>query len=196
MKCPRCDTGNREGARFCRECGALFETSCSSCGARVQAGSKFCDTCGIALATTVVPVANRDLSTVAVAAGIAAKPNEPADAERRQLTVLFCDLVGSTELAARLDPEVLRDVVHAYQQVCDAVIKRFRGHVAQYLGDGLLVYFGYPVAGEDDPRRAVHGAVGIINELAALNDRLRRERDITLAVRIGIHTGPVVVPDR
>jgi len=141
----------------------------------------------------VVPVANRDLSTVAGAAGIAAKPNEPADAERRQLTVLFCDLVGSTELAARLDPEVLRDVVQAYQQVCDGVIKRFCGHVAQYLGDGLLVYFGYPVAGEDDPRRAVHGAVGIINELAALNDRLRRERDITLAVRIGIHTGPVVV---
>ena len=193
MKCPRCGGGNREGARFCRECGLLFEATCSSCGAPVQAGSKFCDSCGVPL-TPAAPVASRELSKVAgTAAGAGRTPKEPADAERRQLTVLFCDLVGSTELAARLDPEVLRDVVRAYQQVCDAVIKRFRGHVAQYLGDGLLVYFGYPVAGEDDPRRAVHSAGGIIDELAALNERLRRERDITLAVRVGIHTGLVVV---
>ena len=193
MKCPRCGTGNRAGARFCRECGALFEAACSSCGAPVQAGSKFCDSCGTALPTTVVPAANRDPVTVGGIAGVAETPKEAADGERRQLTVLFCDLVGSTELAGRLDPEILHDVVHAYQQTCDAVIKRVRGHVAQYLGDGLLVYFGYPIAGEDDPRRAVHGAVGIIAELAVLNERLRRERGIALAVRIGIHTGLVVV---
>jgi class 3 adenylate cyclase/predicted ATPase len=117
----------------------------------------------------------------------------PAEAERRQLTVMFCDLVGSTELAGRLDPEVLRDVVRSYQQACDGVIGRLHGHVAQYLGDGVLVYFGYPVAREDDPRRAVRAGLGIIEAIAVLNTRLQHEAEVTLAVRIGIHTGPVVV---
>ena len=83
----------------------------------------------------------------------AAQP--PADAERRQLTVLFCDLVDSTRLASQLDPEDYREVVRAYQQTCAEVIQRFEGHIAQYLGDGLLVYFGYPQAHEDDAQRAV-----------------------------------------
>src|SRR5215475_9322384 len=79
----------------------------------------------------------------------------PADAERRQLTVLFCDLVDSTALASQLDPEDLREVVQAYQDTCAKVIARFEGHIAQYLGDGLLVYFGYPQAHGDDAQRAV-----------------------------------------
>src|SRR5262249_18887055 len=82
-------------------------------------------------------------------------PAAPADAERRQLTVLFCDLVDSTALSSQLDPEDLREVVRAYQDTCAKVIARFEGHIAQYLGDGLLVYFGYPQAHEDDAQRAV-----------------------------------------
>jgi class 3 adenylate cyclase/predicted ATPase len=121
------------------------------------------------------------------------EPRIAREAERRQLTVMFCDLVGSTELAARLDPERLRDLVRSYQGVCDTVIGQLDGYVAQYLGDGLLVYFGYPMAREDDPRRAVRAAVGIIEALAPLNARLEREQGLTLAVRIGIHTGLVVV---
>ena len=85
---------------------------------------------------------------------------EAPEAERRQLTVLFCDLVDSTALAARLDPEELREVVRAYQAACAEVIGRFEGHIAQYLGDGLLVYFGYPLAHEDDAQRAVRLAWG------------------------------------
>jgi class 3 adenylate cyclase len=85
----------------------------------------------------------------------------PPDAERRQLTVLFCDLVDSTRLASQLDPEDLREVVRAYQAACAKVIARFEGHIAQYLGDGLLVYFGYPLAHEDDAQRAVRAGVGI-----------------------------------
>jgi class 3 adenylate cyclase len=112
--------------------------------------------------------------------------------ERRQLTVMFCDLVGSTALSAQLDPEELREVVRAYQQVSAEVISRFEGHIAQYLGDGLLVYFGYPVAHEDDAQRAVRaglGIVGAIQELFLPNIRLPHP----LQVRIGIHTGLVVV---
>ena len=116
-----------------------------------------------------------------------------AEAERRQLTVLFCDLVDSTPLASQLDPEDLREVVRAYQEAGAKVIARFDGHIAQYLGDGLLVYFGYPRAHEDDAQRAVRTGLGIIEALGQLNTRLGQERGVHLAVRLGIHTGLVVV---
>ena len=115
------------------------------------------------------------------------------DAERRQLTVLFCDLADSTRLARQLDPEDLREVVRAYQATCVAVIQRFDGYVAQYLGDGLLVYFGYPQAHEDDAQRAVRTGLGILEAMGMLPPRLVRDHGIRLAVRIGIHTGLVVV---
>src|SRR5215831_16401533 len=117
----------------------------------------------------------------------------PPDAERRQLTVMFCDLVDSTKLSSQLDPEDWRDVVRAYQRVCSEVITRFDGHIAQLLGDGLLVYFGYPHAHEDDPQRAVRTGLGILDAMGDLNQRLQRERGIHLGVHIGIHTGLVVV---
>jgi class 3 adenylate cyclase len=96
----------------------------------------------------------------------------PPEAERRQLTVLFCDLVDSTALASQLDPEEWREVVRAYQETCAKVIARFEGHVAQYLGDGLLVYFGYPQAHEDDAPRAVRAGMGIVEAMGQLNTRL------------------------
>jgi class 3 adenylate cyclase len=117
----------------------------------------------------------------------------PADAERRQLTVLFCDLVDSTTLSSQLDPEELREVVRAYQDTCAKVIARFEGHIAQYLGDGLLVYFGYPLAHEDDAQRAVRAGLGIVEAIGQLNTRLKEERGVQLAVRLGVHTGLVVV---
>jgi predicted ATPase/class 3 adenylate cyclase len=119
----------------------------------------------------------------------------PPEAERRQLTVLFCDLVDSTRLASQLDPEAWRQVVRAYQATCGKVIARFEGHIAQYLGDGLLVYFGYPLAHEDDAQRAVRAGLGIIEALGQLTTRLEQERGVHLAARLGIHTGLVVVGD-
>jgi class 3 adenylate cyclase len=123
---------------------------------------------------------------------IASEPHTP-EAERRQLTVLFCDLVDSTALAGQLDPEEWREVVRAYQETCATVIARYEGHIAQYLGDGLLVYFGYPLAHEDDAPRAVRAGLGIVEAMGQLNTRLERERGMQLAVRLGIHTGLVVV---
>jgi class 3 adenylate cyclase/predicted ATPase len=124
-------------------------------------------------------------------------PAEPRalEAERRQLTVLFCDLVDSTVLASQLDPEEWREVVRAYQEACAKVIARFEGHIAQYLGDGLLVYFGYPRAHEDDAQRAVRAGLGILEAMAQLNSRLGQEGGVQLAVRLGIHTGLVVVSE-
>src|SRR5499426_3907246 len=139
---------------------------------------------GSAPATSARPPAPRLLPPAA--------PPSP-DAERRQLTVLFCDLVDSTVLAGQLDPEDLREVVRAYQDTCAKVIARFEGHIAQYLGDGLLVYFGYPLAHEDDAQRAVRAGLGMIEAMGQLNTRLGQERGVQLAVRLGCHTGLVVV---
>src|SRR5215470_1434537 len=115
------------------------------------------------------------------------------DAERRQLTVMFCDLVDSTKLSSQLDPEEYREMIHTYQQVCSESITRFDGHIAQLLGDGLLVYFGYPHAHEDDAQRAVRTGLGILDAMEALNNRIEHDKGIRLAVRLGVHTGLVVV---
>ncbi len=123
----------------------------------------------------------------------AASPSTVAEGERRQLTVLFCDLVGSTDLSQRLDAEDLRNVVRAYQESAGSVIERYAGQVAQYLGDGLLVYFGYPHAHEDDAERAVRAGLEILTALGTLNETIESQHGVRLAARVGIHTGPVVV---
>lgn len=136
-----------------------------------------------------------------VAEGPAVKPSSPRVpalapdavrlAERRQVTIMFCDLVGSTALSARLDPEDLREVIVAYQQCASQTIQQYGGFVAQYLGDGVLAYFGYPSAHEDDAERAVRSGLDLVVALRELKTRL----DGNLKVRIGIATGLVVVGD-
>jgi class 3 adenylate cyclase len=115
---------------------------------------------------------------------------EPGHAERRQLTVMFCDLVGSTALTEDLDPEEVRDLMQAYRAACSNVISRYEGYVAQYLGDGMMVYFGWPVAHEDDAERGVRSALEMVRAVT----ELREARPI--AIRIGLATGQVVVGDR
>jgi class 3 adenylate cyclase/tetratricopeptide (TPR) repeat protein len=115
----------------------------------------------------------------------------PLEAERRQLTVLFCDLVGSTELSARLDPEDLREVMRAYQTACADVVGRFEGHVARFLGDGVLAYFGWPRAHEDDAERAVRAGLLLVRDVARLEPRA----GVRLQARLGVATGRVVVGD-
>jgi len=125
------------------------------------------------------------------------KPPEPprADAQRRQLTVMFCDLVGSTALSAELDPEDLREVITAFQDRCRQAIQRYQGFIARYMGDGMLVYFGYPRAHEDDAERAVRAGLEIVRSMEGLNDEMGEAHGRALAVRIGVTTGSVVVGD-
>jgi class 3 adenylate cyclase len=168
MQCPSYGGENAEGAKFCVECESPFVRLCPHCGQQMQSAAKFCPECGKPLKATAKPVpAKRRKSAIPAeraprptARSATAKPPVVApEAERRQLTVMFCDLVGSTTLSAQLDPEDYRAVVQQYQQTCTAVIQRHDGHIAQYLGDGLLVYFGHPTAHEDDARRAVRTAI-------------------------------------
>jgi predicted ATPase/class 3 adenylate cyclase len=117
-------------------------------------------------------------------------------AERRQLTVMFCDLAGSTELSARLDPEDLREIIDAYQRACAEVIGRFHGYVAKYMGDGVLAYFGYPQARENAADLAVHAGLGIVRAVNKLDGNSPSAKGSRLAVRVGIATGEVVVGDQ
>lgn len=110
-----------------------------------------------------------------------------------QLTVMFCDLVGSTALSELLPPEQLWRILSAYQEACAGVIEPLKGYIAQYLGDGILAYFGYPAAHQDDVDRSVRAALGILQAIAKLNNRLMANTGMKLAVRVGIHTGEVVV---
>jgi len=127
--------------------------------------------------------------------GTAPIPTRATEAERRQLTVMFCDLVGSTALSARMDPEDLRDVITAFQEKCREAIGRYDGFIARYMGDGVLVYFGYPQAHEEDAERAIRAGLDILASVTSLNADVGKTHDAVLAIRVGVATGPVVVGD-
>ena len=182
MDCPVCGAVAAEG-RFCARCGAALSQRCPSCSRDNPAGAAFCSHCGTRLGD----------DPGAAASPVAPPPAGSArgEGERRQLTVLFCDLVDSTALSAVLDPEDMRAVITAYQSCCATVVERFEGHLAKYMGDGVLAYFGYPQAHEGDPERAVRAGLELIEAIGALAPR----PDLRLEARIGIATGLVVVGD-
>ena len=167
MQCSRCGTENADSVKFCGECGTPTGVPCPYCKHRNPKEATTCAACERTLGSAPLPAA-----------------------ERRQLTVFFVDLVGSSSLSESFDPEELRELYAEYQGVCSEVIQRYEGHVAQYLGDGILAYFGYPKAHEDDAVRAVQSALDIIERLEVIELHGQRPH-----VRIGIHTGLVVVGD-
>jgi class 3 adenylate cyclase/predicted ATPase len=186
MSCQSCGHENRPGAKFCEACAAPLKPVCARCGAELRPTAKFCDECG---ASVSVPAAPQPAASPELAP---AAPSPAPAGERRQLTVLFCDLVGSTSLAQDLDAEDWRDVLARYHAA--AAVARWGGHVAKNLGDGLLIYFGWPTAREDDPERAVRAGLAILDAMTPLNATLAGD-GTHLAVRIGLHTGPVVIAD-
>jgi class 3 adenylate cyclase/tetratricopeptide (TPR) repeat protein len=159
--------------------------SCPGCGTQYAVGVKFCAECGRRL----VPGAYLAASPAYVQAAAEPKVQIEGFAERRQLSVMFCDLIGSTALASKLDPEDLHKLIGAYQRCVTEVVSRFGGFVARYVGDGALVYFGYPGAQEDDAERAIRAGL----QVAEAVSRLTLLNDYRPEVRIGIATGLVVV---
>jgi len=143
--------------------------ACSECRTPLHAGARYCTACGHEAA----PFSTQN--------------------ERRQLTILFCDVVGSTELSERLDPEDLRDLLTSYQRVCRDAVGRYEGHISQFLGDGIMSYFGYPVAHEDDAVRAVGAAFRILEGVKLVNQGIGKRLRAEIHVRVGIHMGIAVV---
>jgi class 3 adenylate cyclase/predicted ATPase len=199
-RCPQCQHENQATASFCVACETPLIRVCPACGHVGSPRMRFCTTCGTLLtpsspAMSSSPTASQDDLRVTQVRSSGAAWTEAGEAERRHLTVLFCDVINATALSVGLDLEAYREVIRAYHAVCAEVIERFDGHIAQYLGDGLLVYFGYPRAHEDDAQRAVRVGLGIVDALKPLQTRLQQEQGVNLGVRVGIHTGLVVVGD-
>lgn len=184
MNCGTCGSTNPRGKRFCGECGSPLARACGACGAENPPGNKFCGDCG-----TLLNDAARAGATGTAVQPSGAPGEAATQAERRQLTVMFCDLVGSTALATRLDPEDLRNILDTYRRCVGDITARYHGSVAKYMGDGALIYFGYPLAHEDAAERAVRAALDIVENVPRL------ETGEGLHVRIGVATGLVVVGD-
>src|SRR3954465_11320782 len=191
MRCSSCGGENRKGARFCAGCGTVVfaTTPCTKCGADISPPAKFCDSCGTAAGE---PEEAGDVST---GDRVAASTNPDKPANRRQMSLLCCDLVDSTQLARRFDPEDLRYGVTNFHRISKEIIDKYEGYYAQYMGDGFMAYFSYPVAHEDDAYRAVLTGLEIIEAICRFNIGLKQQYGFELQLRAGVNTGQVVVDE-
>jgi class 3 adenylate cyclase/tetratricopeptide (TPR) repeat protein len=187
MNCPQCHAEVEADDRFCTRCGGSLALRCPQCGAETRSGSRFCHHCGNALDLTA---GGKPKASTIAATDRVSKPEDDS-AENRQMTVLFCDLVDSTGLQEELG-EQFWIVLHAYREACRMVVDRFDGEVAEYVGDGVVVYFGVPIAHEDDAQRAVRAGLGILDAIRRLSPTVQRDHGVDLEVRITGDTGPVV----
>ncbi|MDQ2939892.1 MAG: AAA family ATPase [Actinomycetota bacterium] len=216
VSCPSCGNENREGSRFCGGCGGslVAQAVCPSCGAANSAGQGFCNECGEALgsAEDPAPAATRDPAPAAAAepAATSARPPTPIEApdhlarkaqaaaaqltgERKQVTVLFADVMGSMELAERTDPERWQTIMDGFFRALAAAVHRFEGTVDKFTGDGIMALFGAPIAHEDHAQRACYAALEMQRAVGEYADEVRRSDGISLTTRIGINSGDVVV---
>ena len=198
MRCGACSSDLLAGKRFCHVCGTPVPLSCRGCGAELTASFRFCPDCGLAVSgdAPAVPPPAPPRVTERVPEPLAHKilaTQGVIEGERKQVTVLFCDLVGSTAIAEQLDPEEYRELIERYLELTFREIHGLEGIVNALAGDGLMALFGAPVAHEDAPERAVLAAVAIHGALASFDPPVLAQRGLRLQARIGIHTGPVVV---
>ena len=204
MICTQCRAELLPGKRFCHACGAPAPLGCPNCGAEIRAQFQFCPDCGHALQTgsadagAPATASDERFSRLSqhIPRGLVEKIRSSKNSitgERKLVTVLFCDLVGSTAIAESMDPEEYHDLLEQYLELAFAEIYRVDGIVNQLAGDGMMALFGAPVAHENAPQRAVHAALAIREALVAFNEERGGEGKHKLSVRIGINTGPVVV---
>jgi class 3 adenylate cyclase len=180
MRCPKCEFENPAGMKFCGKCRTALGLTCPNCSFENPPGFDFCGQCAAAL--------NAPVSDPVSATSPIQSPEVAG--ERRHLTVLFCDLVGSTAIAARLDPEQWRETIAGYHRAAAEAIVRFDGHVAKYLGDGVMAYFGYPQAHDNDAERAARAGLALLDAIGKLNEE---PGHANLSARVGIDSGLVVI---
>jgi len=206
MQCPKCNTENREGARFCVNCGAGLMLACAQCGIELPSSARFCDTCGAqviarraepseepAAAPTMAAEALKRLVPKEYAERLLARRGQVTK-ERRTVTILFSDVKGSTAMAEELDPEDWTEIMEGAFDVLIEPVYRYEGTLARLMGDAVLAFFGAPIAHEDDPERACRAALDIIEGAKQYAAKLEEERGISgFNVRVGINTGFVVV---
>ena len=205
MKCPKCESDNREGVKFCEECGAKFELVCPSCKAKIPLGKKFCGECGQNL-TPPTEQAPKEFSfdqkiqkiQKYLPKGLTEKilsQKDRIEGERKQVTVMFCDMAGFTSLSEKLDPEKAYAIIDQVYEILIHKVHDYDGTVNDMTGDGIMALFGAPIALEDAPQRAVRSSLAIHREMARFSDKIKQEEAGVppLKMRVGLHTGPVVV---
>ncbi|MGI9325389.1 MAG: adenylate/guanylate cyclase domain-containing protein, partial [Pseudomonadales bacterium] len=190
--CQACGAENDDAHKFCGACGKALVQVCGDCQFENAAASRFCGGCGKPLTAAAGQTAESDNSSDSAPSSLTPSA-AAADPERRQITVMFCDLVGSTQLSAQIDPEDLAELYQVYRRVTEQVMDAYDGYVAEYLGDGIVCYFGYPVALENAAERCVRAALATITALQQAEMPVTLNDD--LALRIGIATGLVVAGD-
>jgi class 3 adenylate cyclase/tetratricopeptide (TPR) repeat protein len=204
MKCPKCQTENPEGMKFCVECGKKLETICPKCGFGNSPIFKFCGECGYDLTHPSKP-APQDLSFDEKLAKIQRylpkdltqkilAQRDKIEGERKQVTVMFCDMEGFTSLTEKLGSEQMYSIMDQVYEILIHKVHDYEGTVNELTGDGIIALFGAPIALEDAPQRAIRSALAIHREINKFNDELKSEKKMPpIKMRIGIHTGPVVV---
>lgn len=205
MKCPKCQFENPEGMKFCGECGVKLEKTCPKCNSSNPPGFKFCGECGQNLTLPSEPPP-KDLSLDEkinkiqryLPKGLTEKilgQRDKIEGEHKQVTVMFCDMEGFTPLVERLGPEEAYSIMDQVYEILIHKVHDYEGTVNEMTGDGIMALFGAPIALEDAPQRAIRSAYAIHREMARFSDKLNQEREgiPPLKMRVGIHTGPVVV---
>ncbi len=204
MKCPECQFDNREGIKFCEECGAKIELKCPKCAAEIPLGRKFCGECGHDLSHPSKPIP-KELSFDEKLAKIQRYlPNgltekilsqrDKIEGERKQVTVMFCDMEGFTSLSEKLGPEEIYALMDQVYEILIHKVHDYEGTVNELTGDGIMALFGAPIALEDAPQRAIRSASAIHREMNKFSEQLKSEKRMpSIKMRIGIHTGPAVV---
>ena len=205
MKCPKCETENPEGKKFCRECGAKLVLACPQCGGEILPSDKFCGECGHNLTLSPEPSPKElsfdekiDKIQRYLPKGLTEKilsQRDRIEGERKQVTVMFCDMEGFTGLSERIGPEEAYGIMDQVYEILIHKVHDYEGTVNEMTGDGIMALFGAPIALEDAPQRAIRSGLAIHREVARFSDRINQEREEIppLKMRIGIHTGPVVV---
>ena len=190
MKCQHCQHDNPANAGFCRECGKRLPAVCPACGAAYESGQKFCNECGSQLSPA--PGAPESYTPKHLAEKILTS-RSALEGERKQVTVLFCDIANSTALAARIGEETMHGLLSRFFTLALEAVHRYEGTVNQFLGDGFMALFGAPVAHEDHARRAALAALDIRRVVEMRPEQLELPAGVELSVRMGLNTGPVVV---
>src|SRR5574341_1264344 len=202
MRCPQCQFDNREGIRFCEECGAKLEQACPACGSVVPPGRKFCGSCGHALTVAAPPpppgsppskFASPQAYTPKHLAEKILTSKSAMEGERKNVTVMFADVSGFTAMSERLDPEEVHAIMDRAFEVILGAVHRHEGTINQFLGDGVMALFGAPIAHEDHAHRALSAALTIQEGLQPVREDVRRTQGVEFQVRMGINTGLVVV---
>ena len=197
MECPKCLFVNREGAKFCKECGAKLEFTCPECGAGFISPGKFCDECGYDLSK------DRKAPEVDYSTPESYTPKHLADkiltirssieGERKLVTVLFADVANFTAMSEKLDPEEVHQIMDGCFKIILDEVHKYEGTINQFTGDGIMALFGAPVAHEDHAQRACHAALSIQKATEAYSAKIKQDCSVEFRMRIGLNSGPVIV---